>query len=159
MYGVSKFKIKCITHKYLVVGHTQNQSDSIHSTIEKQVTRSLKSGPIFVPDQFSTLIQLAKKKGNPLKVKEVTHEQFISVKQHSADFGNFTKSSKGEQTLQVDVREFKPRKMTRQSGTEHVRPDNVLPPLQRAYSSKLPLNENKRNYLKFYTEGIYSKVL
>lgn len=37
MYAVQTFKIKRITHKYLIVGHTQNEGDTTHSVIEKQV--------------------------------------------------------------------------------------------------------------------------
>lgn len=37
MYAVQTLKIKSITHKYLIVGHTQNEGDSTHSVIEKQV--------------------------------------------------------------------------------------------------------------------------
>lgn len=37
MYAVQQFKIKSIVHKYLIAGHTQNEGDATHSTIEREV--------------------------------------------------------------------------------------------------------------------------
>ncbi|CAH2094970.1 unnamed protein product [Euphydryas editha] len=52
LFALLKFpKIRSITHKYLITGHTQNEADSVHSTIEKQIQKRLKSGPIYVPSQ------------------------------------------------------------------------------------------------------------
>lgn len=55
-------KLRSITHKFLIKGHTQNEGDAVHSTIQKNITRALKSSPIYVPDQYITLIKTAKKK-------------------------------------------------------------------------------------------------
>ena len=52
MYAVNKFEIVSITHKFLIKGHTQNEGDSAHSLIERQVKRILKSGPIYVPGTY-----------------------------------------------------------------------------------------------------------
>nr|CAH7753406.1 unnamed protein product [Callosobruchus chinensis] len=53
LYAVQKFDfLNCITHKLLIKGHTQNEGDSVHSVIESQIKRSLKSGPIYVPMQY-----------------------------------------------------------------------------------------------------------
>lgn len=64
LYFVTKLNINSITHKFLVVGHTQNEGDSAHSVIEKQIKKSLKSGPNYVRSQYVTLIQTAKITGN-----------------------------------------------------------------------------------------------
>ena len=37
-----------ITHKYFIKGHSQNEGDSCHSLIERQVKRLLRNGPIYV---------------------------------------------------------------------------------------------------------------
>jgi hypothetical protein len=50
-------KNKTISHKFLVTRHTQNEGDIVHSTIEQQKTRALKSGAIFVPSQMITFVQ------------------------------------------------------------------------------------------------------
>jgi len=44
--------INSITHKFLIKGHTQNEGVSIHSVTEKTVSRTLKGGPIYTPDQY-----------------------------------------------------------------------------------------------------------
>lgn len=41
--------IQSVTHKYLIQGHTQNEGDSIHSIIEKSLTRAAEPRN---PDQF-----------------------------------------------------------------------------------------------------------
>ncbi|KAL4720776.1 hypothetical protein ACJJTC_017583 [Scirpophaga incertulas] len=53
--------INSICHKFLIKGHTQNEGDSVHSVIERQIQRSLKSGAIYTPDQYTQIIRSAKK--------------------------------------------------------------------------------------------------
>lgn len=49
MYACYKFKISHhITHRFLVVGHTQNEGDSMHALIEKKT----KDKVIYIPDQW-----------------------------------------------------------------------------------------------------------
>ncbi|CAH1102894.1 unnamed protein product [Psylliodes chrysocephalus] len=70
-----------------------------------KVARALKSGPIFVPDQFVMLIRVAKKKGSPYFVKELSHDDFVHVKQLMADTGiNFNVNTKGEQVFISNLR-------------------------------------------------------
>lgn len=40
-----KFNINSVTLKYLIVGHTQNEGDSMHARIEDEAKRILKGGP------------------------------------------------------------------------------------------------------------------
>jgi hypothetical protein len=47
--------VERITHKYLIVGHTENEGDSMHSCIEKERNRILKSGPLYVPSELVTI--------------------------------------------------------------------------------------------------------
>lgn len=66
LYAVLNFShINSITHKYLITGHTKNEGDNVHSVIEQHIKKSKKSGPIYVPEQYVTLIRTAKKSGNP----------------------------------------------------------------------------------------------
>jgi hypothetical protein len=39
LYAIEKFDVERITHKYLIVGHTENEGDSMHSCIEKERNR------------------------------------------------------------------------------------------------------------------------
>lgn len=62
-YAVNTFpKLRSISHKYLIRGHSQNEGDNVHSVIEKQVRRHIKACPIYVPQQYVTLITMSKKK-------------------------------------------------------------------------------------------------
>ena len=82
LWAVSSLpKIKSITHKFLIAGHTQNEGDNIQSVIEKAIKRNLKSGPIYEPYQYVSIILAAKKNGKPYKVKEMAHDDFIDFKQ------------------------------------------------------------------------------
>ena len=80
LYAVECLEINSITPKYLIRGHTQNEGDAIHSIIEKSVRKIKKSGPVYVPDQYISAIRTAKKKGNPLEVKEMNFDNFLDIK-------------------------------------------------------------------------------
>lgn len=139
-----------------------------------------------MPDQFITLIRVAKKKGSPYSVKELTHDDFINVKQLMADTGtNFNVNSNGEPVLlnkirvvkvekkkpflffyktsyaesydnwkTVDVRHVQQKKNTRASGSA-INSSETLPSLQKAYKTKLSINENKKKDLRFLLEKNY----
>lgn len=85
LYAISKFQnIKSIQHKFLITGHTQNEGDSVHSIIERQVKRTLKSGPVYTPDQFVSIVRSAKKNGPPYHITEMSHEEFFDIKDLSS---------------------------------------------------------------------------
>ncbi|XP_039296243.1 uncharacterized protein LOC111058861 isoform X2 [Nilaparvata lugens] len=54
IYAVENLNVKSVTHKFLTVGHTQNEGDMVHSLIEKQKKLVLRSGPVSVPAQWIT---------------------------------------------------------------------------------------------------------
>ena len=93
-YAIRKYpNIKSISHKFLIRGHTQNEGDSAHTTIEREMNRILKGGQIFTPDQFIAAIRSAKKTGKPYKVIELTHEQFHNVKALVTPASNYEKDT------------------------------------------------------------------
>lgn len=97
LYAVANYKIKSVTHKFLVVGHTQNEGDCVHSVIEKNIKRSLKSGPIHIPGQYTTLVSTARKSGAPYKVIEKSHDNFYDLKDLTERTAvNFSKNATGE---------------------------------------------------------------
>lgn len=105
-------KIKSITHKFLVIGHTQNEGDSVHACIEKEKNRILKSGPIYVPAQWATIIRSAKKKGTPYKVNEISTEDIFDLKALCTQMGkNYVKNTENEKVVWKDVRIVKVEKM------------------------------------------------
>lgn len=80
IYAVTSLKYNSITHKFLIRGHTQNEGDAVHSIIEKEIKKTLRSGPIYVPAQYVTAIRNAKKRGNPFSVNEMTYRDFVDIK-------------------------------------------------------------------------------
>lgn len=55
----------------------------------------LKSGPIYTPQQYITILRNAKVTGTPYKVKEMSHSDFIDWKDVSKHIGsNFTRVHK-----------------------------------------------------------------
>lgn len=107
MYIVQNMNIHSITHKFLIVGHTQNEGDNMHSLIEKNKKQCLKSGPIYVPDQLLPIIQLAKKNGSPYVVNHLQTEQVVDLKDLCPKIGNnFTKNTTGEPVVWNEIKMF-----------------------------------------------------
>lgn len=107
MHAVNVLKIKSITHKFLIKGHSQNEGDNVHSIIEKKIKRSLKSGPIYVPDQYITLIRTAKNT-HPFEVVEMSHKDFMDLKDLSTQYGsNFSKDILNNTILMNDIKMIK----------------------------------------------------
>lgn len=87
LFAVQFLNVKSITHKYLITGHTQNEGDSAHSLIERNVKRLLKSGPMYTPDTFISAIRTARKVGQPFHVHEMCYDDFYDIKQLQMDTG------------------------------------------------------------------------
>jgi hypothetical protein len=80
MYCVRTLNIPSIAIKFLTVGHTQNEGDSMHARIESEAQRILKSGPIYEPSQSVSIIKCAKKKkGKPYIVNEVQQDKLYDL--------------------------------------------------------------------------------
>ncbi|KAK5646174.1 hypothetical protein RI129_004638 [Pyrocoelia pectoralis] len=108
LYAINKTQLKSITHKFLTVGHTQNEGDSMHSVIEKAKKRMLRSGPIYVPSQWPPLIRAAKKEGKPYKVRELATDEFMDFKSMANGFGQkFSKNSENEKVVWNDIHVFR----------------------------------------------------
>lgn len=108
MQAVTHLKIKSIIHKYLITGHTQNEDDNVHSIIEKAVKRHLKSGAIYVPAQYISIIRGAKKTGLPYNVNEMVREDFLDLKALSSSLGvNFSKTTDNEIVKMADIKVVK----------------------------------------------------
>lgn len=104
MYIVMFLNVSEITHKFLTTGHTQMPVDSMHSTIEKQKKRALKSGPVYIPAQWVSIIKLAKKKGKPYSTTEMDTKDFIDLTNLCNDIGtNYSINESGEKILMSDI--------------------------------------------------------
>lgn len=105
LYGLEKLNMQEIIHKYLIVGHTENEGDSMHSCIEKEKSRVLKSGPLYVPSEIVTVAKSAKKKGCPYSVTEMSTENFIDWKNVTEQMGkNFSINEKGEKVFWNEIK-------------------------------------------------------
>ena len=165
-YAVEHLNINSITHKFLIHGHSQNEGDNVHSVIEKNVRKHIRSGPIYVPDKYSTLIRTAKKTGMPYSVHELSYDDFYDLKTLPAQLGkNFninTEKSKFHwhdiKMLRVDKQSprkfffktsyedqtYKTVNMKNSTTTRHSLETPGCLELPKAYTSKFPLADNKK---------------
>lgn len=79
-YAVHALPLETIEIKFLEVGHTQMECDSMHSVIE----RKKKNLTIYSPLDWANIILFAKK-NNPYTVQTVTFEDFLDLKRLKKD--------------------------------------------------------------------------
>ncbi|CAG9760292.1 unnamed protein product [Ceutorhynchus assimilis] len=183
LFAVQKYPhINSITHKFLVKGHSQNEGDSVHATIEREITKSLRSGPINVPQQYVTIIRAAKKRGTPYEVRELNHESFSDLKDLAARLGfNVLKTPNGELVRISDIsmlrveKKFSNRvffktsfsetgfqsieiKKARTSSTRKINEPSTTTELKQAYSANQKIKDNKKtDLLKLLEKNIIPK--
>ncbi|XP_072394907.1 uncharacterized protein [Diabrotica undecimpunctata] len=105
LYAVTNLNINKITHKFLIKGHSQNEGDNIHSLIEKDIKRNLKSGPIYIPAQYVTIIKGAKKTTPYFEVHELNYDFFTDVKALQEEWGyNFNINTLGESVVWNNIK-------------------------------------------------------
>ena len=95
-----------ITHKYLQKGHTQNEGDSMHACIEREI-RSL---PIFSLDQYYMLARAAKKTVPLYDVTEMTASDFLDFKTMSKFLRYVNVDAEGERFKWTDIKTLEVRK-------------------------------------------------
>ena len=59
-YCFQKFSIQSVEHSYLEKGHTQNEGDSVHATIEY----SSRNTPVYTTGQWAAVVRTARRAGN-----------------------------------------------------------------------------------------------
>lgn len=108
-YAVYKFEnIHSITQKYLIKGHTQNEGDSVHSLIEKEIQRHKKSGPVYAPCQYVMLIKNSRKTGKPFMVTELTFDFFSNLKDLQEKWAyNFNETENKQNLTWNDIKVLK----------------------------------------------------
>lgn len=65
-----------VTHRFLEKGHTQNEGDNVHATVE----RYSKHKTIWVPEEWYCLVRWAKSEGDPYVVKEIQQDDIFDFK-------------------------------------------------------------------------------
>ncbi|KAJ8931321.1 hypothetical protein NQ314_015776 [Rhamnusium bicolor] len=106
LYCTQKFEnIKSITHKFLIVGHTQNEGDGMHASNEREKKIVLKGGPLYVPSQWSVVVRNSKKRGNPYIVDEVSTNDIFDFEKLLPKIGNnFSQNTDKEKVIWKDVK-------------------------------------------------------
>ena len=89
-----------ITHRFMEKGHTQNEGDSVHSTIERASDRKL----IYVPEEWYCLVRWAKAEGTPYTVKEMSTSDIFDFKSLLAN-KNWSRNSNNEKIQWTRIRE------------------------------------------------------
>lgn len=88
------YKVK-ITHRFLEPGHTQNEGDSVHSTIE----RNCRHKTFYTPAQWYECIKTARKSKRPFEVLEVDQSLIRNWKHLEAKLQWPSKNDEGEKFL------------------------------------------------------------
>ena len=102
-YAVRTLKnITSITHNYLEVGHTQNENDAVHSTIERVSRRAC----LYTPQQWSAVIATASSKKS-YNVTEMEMKDFYDFKTTSNYVRNFETDEDGERIRWNKLRSMK----------------------------------------------------
>jgi hypothetical protein len=101
-YCLRRFKLESICHKYLEKGHTFNENDVVHSTIEN----SSKNMQLYTTSQWATLIE-SSRRSHPYKVKLMSLPDFYNFKTVSELFLNFDKDSCQEKVVWNKIRKIK----------------------------------------------------
>ncbi|XP_039281015.1 uncharacterized protein LOC120350647 [Nilaparvata lugens] len=111
LYVVENLNVQKISHKFLIVGHTENEGDSMHSTIEKERNRVLRSNPIYVPSELYSIAKTAKKTGSAYIVREMSTEDFIDWKKVNELTGkNFNINEKNQRVQWNEIKMLEVRK-------------------------------------------------
>ncbi|CAH2096785.1 unnamed protein product [Euphydryas editha] len=101
MYVAKKLGVT-VTHRFLEKGHTQNEGDSVHATIE----RYSKHKTIWTPQEWYCLVRWAKSEGDPYIVKEITKEDVLDFKT-LLENKNWTKNTDNEKVSWNSIKEVK----------------------------------------------------
>lgn len=75
IYAAKLFGIS-ITHRFFETGHSQNEGDSMHARIEK----NLKNKVLYTPDQIYSIILNSKITGEKYRVKELEQSEVFDLK-------------------------------------------------------------------------------
>ena len=83
-FAMQKFDLESIHHKYLEKGHSQNENDSIHASVE----RASRFISVYTPGQWAAVIRSARH-NQPYHVKEMGQKDFYDFRTLSSNIKNF----------------------------------------------------------------------
>lgn len=100
LHVAKKLKIK-ISHKFMEVGHTQNEGDSVHANIERSAKRKL----IYTPNEWYTLVRWSKTNEPSYEVYELQQNEVYDFKAH-LDTKEWSKNTENEKISWTDIKEI-----------------------------------------------------
>ncbi|KAL0895191.1 hypothetical protein ABMA27_013634 [Loxostege sticticalis] len=92
-------KLLLLKRRFINCSHPGQLIYSTHSLalLLNKICLILKGGPIYTPDQYVSIIRNAKKRGDPYKVHELTHDDFYDIKALADSVGNnYSKNTENE---------------------------------------------------------------
>jgi hypothetical protein len=98
-YVIKEFGVNDVTHSFLEVGHTQNENDSVHATIERASRRT----SLYTPDQWSAVIGTARAE-KPYVVIQMELEDFFDFKKMASSIRNFEVDEDGHKVKWTQIR-------------------------------------------------------
>lgn len=93
-----------VTHRFLQTGHTQNEGDSMHACIEK----NMKNKTLYSPDQLYEVIMNSKVQ-NKFVIKEMTQNDFYNLKSQVMTSKNWSQDTNGQKVYFSKIKEVKTR--------------------------------------------------
>ena len=101
-YAIQKLNLESVEQKYLEKGHTQNENDSVHASVE----RASRHIAVYTTAQWAAVIRTACRK-KTYHVKEMELPDFFDFKTVSKMLKNFDLDSEKNKVRWIDVRSFK----------------------------------------------------
>lgn len=163
MWAVSRLNnIDSIEHKFLVQGHTENEGDSVHSVIEKEIKKYLSAQNVFHPVQYETMIQNAKKTGAPYNLIQMRPNDFFLLKDLRDEYNLNLNKLKIKDVAALKIRKSNPYQVqvkynfTDRYEVVDVRKNNrdpVVPELEESSARHLPLKKSKYDDLMYFVHN------
>ena len=101
-YAMNKFSLRSVEHKYLIAGHTQNENDSVHATIEN-ISRKKE---VYSTQQWAAVIRMARS-NKGYHVKEMCVKDFFDFKLVAENLKNFELDENKEKVYLSDIKLMK----------------------------------------------------
>ena len=170
---VNTLDIQTITVYFLIKGHTENEADTVHSTIE----RDKKKKKVFVPSDWPVIIRNTPTDKFKMHTHSMTYSDFLDVKKLQKDaYKNFRLNAEGETILNW----FQIRVMRVEKGSKYLQFKNrfadkkfssinlmqigkgrrreeqiyAVPTTVKAYQETLPISEAKYSDLQDLCSGV-----
>lgn len=101
-YCINLFNLESVEHKYLEKGHTQNEGDSVHATIE-HASRNIS---VYTTGQWAAVIRTARP-ARPYTVKEMSQNSFFNFAEVSKCLKNFDLNLNKDKVYFSEIKTFR----------------------------------------------------